>query len=382
MHMSFTWPLALLSGLVVPFLVGLYFWQKRRKRRVAVRFSSVALIRAAAPSRSRWRRLLPMVLFLLGLGLLGIASARPQASVTVPIGRTTIILALDVSRSMCATDIAPNRLTVAQEAARTFIKDQSKGTRIGIVEFAGFAEVVVAPTTDKEALIAAIDGFTTARGTAIGAATLKAIDAIAAVNPSVAPVGPSDPTDPADQAASTDPAVPTDKSGADKATKNDYVPDIIVVLTDGANTQGIDPIEAAQQAVERKVRVYTIGFGTTNPTQMSCSASQLGGEALGGRFPGTGGGFGGGGGGGGFGPGGRQGRFLTIDEPTLREVAAMTGGAYYGAKDASQLKKVFAELPKQVELQSRQVEISAGFAALGALLALVAMVLSLFWNRN
>jgi Ca-activated chloride channel family protein len=299
-------------------------------------------------------------------------------------------MALDVSRSMCATDIEPNRLAVAQEAARSFVASQPKGTRIGIVAFAGFAELVVPPTTDKDALIAAINGFATARGTAIGSATLKALDAISAVNPDVPPI------DAATAASSSvdsfgDPFGPGGGGLGDTAPpeivpretpKEGYIPDIVVLLTDGANTRGVDPIEAAKQAVDRRVRVYTIGFGTENPTQMVCSPEQLGGDAFGGGAFGGGGGGGGAGGGAFGGGGGRRGQFLVIDEPSLMAVAAMTGGQYYKAEDADQLTEVFKELPKQVELQDRDVEVSAAFAGFGALLAGAAMVLSLLWNRT
>lgn len=356
--MSFTWPLALLSLLAIPLLLGAYLWQLRKRRRQAVRFSSVALLRAAMPKRASWKRHVPVALLLAGLAGVGVAAARPQTTATVPLGRTTIMLALDVSRSMCATDVEPNRMAVAQDAARQFVKDQPDGTRIGIVAFAGFAEVVVPPTTDTDQLVAAIDGLTTARGTVIGAATLKAIDALAGVNPDVWPSGTDAP------------------AGARTLAPGEYVPDIVVLLTDGANTRGIDPVEAAQQAVDRHVRVYTIGFGTTNPTSMVCTREQLGGEAFGGD---VGGGFGGGGGGGG-GPGARS--FLVIDEPTLTQVAEMTGGTFHKAEDAAQLQKVFTELPRQVELQEREREVSVAFAALGLLLAAAAVGLSLAWNRS
>ena len=124
-----------------------------------------------------------------GLAALITAMTRPMALVEVPLSRTSIILALDVSRSMCATDVSPNRLTIAQEAALAFIDQQVDGTQIGIVAFAGFAEVVVPPTRDKERLKEAINNFTTSLGTAIGSATLKSLDAIAEVNPAVAPSG-------------------------------------------------------------------------------------------------------------------------------------------------------------------------------------------------
>jgi len=369
---SFTWPLALLLLLAVPLLLAAYFWQLRRKRKHAVRFSHVALIRAALPARSRWRRHVPVALLLASMTGLGIAAARPHVAIAVPLDRTSIILALDVSRSMCATDVTPNRLTVAQDAARAFVKDQAAGTRIGIIAFSGFAEVIAPPTTNRKELLAAIDNLTTSRGTAIGTATLKAIDAIAETNVNVRPTS----EEQASQAQGG-----SDSAGTAKTAVADgnYEPDIVVLLTDGANTRGIGPVEAAQQAVERRIRIYTIGFGTTNPTAIVCTRAQLGGDGFGGdTFGGPGGG-----GGGGAGPGGGGRRsFLVIDEPTLIQVAQMTGGTFHRAEDAAQLRDVFANLPKQVVLQRKEHEISVAFAALGASLALTAIGLSLLWNRS
>ncbi|MCB0131993.1 MAG: VWA domain-containing protein, partial [Caldilineaceae bacterium] len=170
--MSLLWPWTLLCLILIPLGIALYVWMLRRKRRFAVRYSSLALVRAAMPARQRWRRHLPFGLFMLGLTALVLAMARPVAAITVPQSRASIILAMDVSRSMCATDVPPNRLTVAQEAAQAFIADQAAGTQIGIVAFTGFAEIIVPPTNDKDALDAAIDNFTTALGTAIGSAIL------------------------------------------------------------------------------------------------------------------------------------------------------------------------------------------------------------------
>ena len=353
--MTFTWPLALLMGLAVPAVLGAYLWKLRRRRKQAVRYSSVALLRSVIPKGTRWRRHLPIALLLTSLGVLALASSRPQIVRNVSVGRTSIILALDVSRSMCSTDVEPNRLAVAQAAARTFVEDQPKGSRIGLVVFSGFAQLAVPPTTEREPLLTAIDGLTAAFGTAIGSAILKGIDAIAEVNPDVAPVGDA----------------PLDASAAvGAAGANGYVPDIVVLLTDGANTRGIKPLDAVPYAVERGVRIFTIGFGTTQPAPMVCSRAQLGSAALGGG----GGGFGGGGGGG----GGRS--PLVADEPTLQAVAEGTGGQYYRAEDTEQLAGVFADLPKDVETQKEEVEISAAFAALGALLAAAAIVASIRWS--
>jgi len=319
------------------------------------------LIRQALPKRSHWRRHLPFALFLFALTCLIIALARPAAQIEVPLSRTTIILALDVSRSMCATDVSPNRLSVAQEAVIAFIKNQVAGTQIGIVAFGGFAETIVSPTRDKEILQEAVTNLTTSRGTAIGSATLKSIDAIAEINTTVAPSG----LNLGDEASDFETELAT------------YQPDIIVLLTDGANTRGPDPLSAAQQAADRKVRVYTIGFGTTEFTEMVCTQKQLGVEALsedfGRRFNGT---FGGG-----FGGGGNFQRFLFIDEPTLQAVADITGGEYYRAENIDQLYEVFLNLPSQIILQMENLEISVFFSALAAISTLLAILLSLLWNR-
>jgi Ca-activated chloride channel family protein len=354
--MNLLWPWFLPLFLLIPLAVAIYIWVLKRKRRFAVRYSSLALVREALPERSNWRRHFPFALFLIGLANLMMALTRPIAQVEVPLSRTTIILALDISRSMCATDVSPNRLTIAQEAALNFIDDQADGTRIGLVAFAGFAEIVVPPTNDKEVLQETIKNFSTSIGTAIGSATLKSIDAIAEVNPAIEPSG----LNLRDE--DTDPG-PEDKA---------YQPDIIVLLTDGANTQGPRPLDAAQQAADRGLRVYTIGFGTTEPAPMVCTQQQLGTDALDGGF--RGGGFGGGG----FG-GGRFRRYLLLDEPTLQAVADLTGGSYFRAESADQLLKIFLDLPTQIILQKETVEISVVFSTLGAIFVTVAIVLSLMW---
>lgn len=366
--MRFEWPWLLSLYLLVPLLIALYAWILRRRRRFAVRFSNIGLIRAALPKRNRWRQHLPFALFLLALAALTTALARPAAAVEVPLSRTTIILAIDVSRSMCATDVEPNRLTVAQEAALAFIEEQADDTRIGIVAFAGFAEIVVPPTNDKERLKQAVENFTTSLGTAIGSAAYKAIDAIAEVNDAVARSGV---------------AVQTGQEESIDETVRVYQPDIIVILTDGANTRGANPLDAAQAAAARRVRIYTIGFGSEDPGSMVCTRAQLGtdslGEGFGGGFGGMGGGFGNFGGGGGG--GGRFRRFLLLDEDTLRGMAEVTGGEYYRAENAEQLFDVFVDLPSEFVLQKQRTEIGFVFSFLGALLAAAAVVLSMVWNR-
>jgi Ca-activated chloride channel family protein len=280
--------------------------------------------------------------------------------VVVPLNRTTILLAVDVSRSMCSTDVEPNRLAVAQEAALAFVEEQADDVRIGLVAFASFAEIVVPPTNDKQALKEAIETLTTSVGTAIGSATLKSIDAIAELNEAVAPSG-----------------VHLGSEGDEAPDIGFYQPDIIVVLTDGANTRGTPPLDAAQKAADRQVRVYTIGFGSTHPGQMVCTPAQLGSDVFSEGF--GGGGFGWGGFGGGGGGGFR--RFLLLDESTLQGMADLTGGAYYRAEDAEQLYNIFDSLPTEFVLQRERMEISVLFAMAGVVFATLAVALALIWHR-
>jgi Ca-activated chloride channel family protein len=348
--MSFSWPWALLSLLIIPTVCGVVWLLRRRRRRAAVRVTSIALVRAALPGRTRWRRLVPSLLLLLGFATLGIGAARPQATVPVASDSTTIMLAMDVSGSMCSTDMDPNRITVAQKAAIAFIQSQAGGAKIGLVAFAGVAGLQVPPTTDTDKLIEAIDKLSTARGTAIGSAILTAIDGIAAIDPTVASSG-------------VDP---------ESAHRPGYAADVIVVLTDGANTQGPEPATAAEAAAVRGVRVFTIGFGTTTPTRMACTGSQVGGW-YGGYGGGRDRGFGG------YGGGGRS--PLVIDENTLQLVAKTTGGQYYKAENADQLQEALGDLPSRVTVAKKHVDIASWFAGAGGLLVAAAVGLSLWWNR-
>ncbi|GIG86426.1 VWA domain-containing protein [Plantactinospora endophytica] len=348
--MSLSWPWALLALLAVPLLLVARWWLNRRRSRAAVTVSSIALIRAALPGRTSWRRRIPVFLFLAGLLALAAGLARPQASVAVPSNDTSILLALDVSGSMCSTDVAPNRLAVASDAARDFIEAQDGETRIGLVAFSGIAALVVPPTSDKKALLDAIGTLTTARGTAIGQAILAAIDAIAETNPNVAATG-------------------VDLGDVSPDSLGEHQPDTIVVLTDGSNTTGVDPVTAAEQAAARRLRVYTIGFGTTEPAPMVCTPDQIGGEPA----------FGGGPRGEVFGGGGRFRR--EIDEDALTRVADVSGGRYFRAEDAGELTEVLADLPREFGLRKQDVEISVWFVLAGGLLAFTGVGLALWWNR-
>jgi Ca-activated chloride channel homolog len=346
--MSLLWPGFLYLFLLIPLAVLIYIIVLRRRRRFAVRYSSLSLVREAVAKQSWLRKHLPFILFLLALASLVFALMRPVATVMVPSNKATVIMAIDVSRSMCSTDIPPNRLTVAKEAARSFIQNNTSGRQVGIIAFAGFAELIQPPTTDTRLLESAIESLVPARRTAIGSAILRALDAIAEVDDRVAPSELGQGANP----AST--AVP----------KGEYVPHIIVLLTDGASNAGPLPLTAAQQALERGVRVYTIGFGTTNNSSpMDCGDDDpLFGAGFGSPFSGGGGGF-------------RR----EIDEETLKQVAAATGGEYYIATSASELQEVFQNLPTYVIATRETTEISAFFVAIAMFIIILAMILAVRW---
>lgn len=349
--MDILWPGFLLLLGLIPVIVVAYIWILSRRKKYPVRYSSLALIRESIPRTSQLRRHLPFSLFLLGLASLVIALSRPTTKIDVPSGQATVILALDVSRSMCSTDIPPNRLKAAQAAVLSFIDRQDSNTSIGIVAFAGFAAIVQPPTSDQEDLRTAVKNLTTARRTAIGSGILQSLDAIAEVNPNIAPSERS-------ANSETEPQPPP---------REEYAPDIIVVLSDGASNSGPDPLEAATQAVNRGIRIYTIGYGTASGSSMDCGDQFQ--EQF---FSGGGQGFGGGGGGGGF----RRG----IDEDTLMGIAEMTGGEYYSASSAGELHNVFKQLPTYLITKEENTEISVVFTAVGMLIAGLAIFLSMLWH--
>jgi Ca-activated chloride channel homolog len=359
-------PIWLVLLLALPLLIAVRIWVNRRHR-PAVRYSSLSLVREAIPRSSRIRRHLPFALFLLALASLAIAMARPAAIVAVPAGQTTVILTIDVSRSMCSTDIPPNRLLAAEAAATDFINSQSSTTRIGIVAFAGFAELVQAPTTDREVLLDVINTLATGRRTAIGSAILESIDAISEIDPSVP--------------KSTTESTPPNLAPAPVAP-GAYASAIIVLLTDGASNAGPDPIDAAQQAADRGLKVYTIGFGTSDPGSRNpvCGQQFIGGEPGDSFDPGFGGGFGGGGfGGGGGGAGGFR---RDIDEQTLTAIADTTGARYFPAQSADELKQVLQNLPTNTIFKHEVTEISVVFVVIGAVFATMAIFLGQRWRPS
>lgn len=355
--MSFQWHWFLYSLAIIPLLIAIYILVLRRRQRYAVRYSSLALVRGIIPGHSWVRRHLPFIMFLLAITTLGIALARPVAITVVPGNKTTIILTIDVSRSMCSTDVSPSRLQAAQAAALSFVKAHASSAQIGLVAFSSFAELIQPPTTDPAALDEAISSLLVGRRTAIGSGILESIDAISESDKNILPSVP-DPT-------TGDNVVPVPKGA--------YAPDIIVLLTDGSSNTGPLPLDAAKEAADRGIRIYPIGFGTAQGSEFpNCGQQYLGNEQFnnggGGQFFGGGGGFG-------FG-GFRRG----IDEDTLKQIAAATGGTYYSAESAGELEQVFRELPTDLIVKHETTEITAGFAAAGTLLIALAMVLTLLWH--
>ncbi len=342
--MELLWPGFLYLLGLIPILIVTYIWILRRRKPFSVRYSSLSLVRAALPQQNHWRRHIPFALFLLAMSSLIMAVSRPVSIVTVPASNATVILAIDVSRSMCSTDILPSRLEAAKNAALKFVEDQDGKTQIGVVAFAGFAVLVQPPTRDQDLLVTAIKNLTTARRTAIGEGMLMSLDAISEIDDSI--------------------TSPYSGIEAVPLPEGQYVPAIVVVLTDGVSTTGTNPLEAAQLSKDRGVRVYTIGFGTDhNTSAMNCGYQIQNGDQFGQSFGGGGGGF-------------RR----EIDEETLKQVADMTGGTYHLAASADELQDVFQNLPTQLMTVTETTEVSVMFVMIGAMLVALALTLSILWH--
>jgi Ca-activated chloride channel family protein len=344
--MAFLWPELLWLLLAIPALIGLYILLLRRKKKQVLRYASLAMVRDAMGAGQRFRRHVPPLLFLLALTALVVAIARPTATLTLPSQHETIILAMDVSGSMRAADVEPNRIGAAQAAARAFVADQPASARIGVVSFAATASVVQPPTRNRDDILAAIDRFQLQRGTAVGSGILVSLKTIF---PDVEfDLRGSNPRD--------DPrGVPLDKAGASGKAAPKTVPPgsytsaAIILLSDGQTTTGPNPIEAARMAADRGVRIYTVGIGTPN-------GEILGSEGWSMR--------------------------VRLDEESLKTIANVTHGEYFYASNAMDLKKVYESLNTRLALETRQTEITALLAAAAAVITLLAAFLSMLWfNR-
>jgi Ca-activated chloride channel homolog len=345
--MKFLWPEMLWLLLIVPALVAAYFFLLRRKKEAALRYASLSMVKEALGAGQRLRRHIPPLLFLVALLVLIVAIARPAAVITLPSQQRTIILAMDVSGSMRATDVQPNRISAAQAAAKAFVAEQPSTVRIGVVSFAGTASVVQMPTQNREDIVAAIDRFQLQRATAIGSGIIVSLATIfpnAGIDVSSLIYGRYAPR-----------GVPLDQPGKAEnpaftpVPPGSYTSAAIILLTDGQRTTGPDSLEAARMAADRGVRIFTVGFGTK-------SGENIGFEGWSMR--------------------------VRLDEETLKAIAKMTHGEYFYAGSATDLKKVYESLNARLVLEKKDMEISALFSAAAAVAALVSASLSLLWfNR-
>jgi Ca-activated chloride channel homolog len=345
--MSFAWPEMLWLLLLVPAVAFAYVLLLRRKKKAALRYTSLGLIREALGAGQRLRRHIPPFLFLLALTLLLVAIARPTAVVTLPSQHETVILAMDVSGSMRATDVKPSRIVAAQEAARAFVAEQPRTTRIGVVSFAATASVVQSPTHSREDILAAIERFNLQRGTAVGSGILISLKMIF---PDVEfDLRSYNPRGNTQRSAALDTAKAPDKAAPKPVPPGSYTGAAIILLTDGQTTTGPDPIESARMAADRGVRVYTVGVGTAN-------GEIIGAEGWSMR--------------------------VRLDEESLKTIANLTRGEYFYAGNAADLQKIYQNLNTRIFFEQKETEITALFAAAAAVLAFLSALLSMLWfNR-
>jgi Ca-activated chloride channel family protein len=353
--MEFTWPWLLPLLLAVPLLVVVYVWAMRRRVRYALRYSSLTIVKDALGKGPGIRRHIPPALFLVGITAMLIGRARPVGLVTVPAVNATVILTVDVSRSKRAGDIEPTRLDAAIAAAEEFVSQQTPTTRIGVVSFSSSANIVQAPTTDQEAVMVAVDRLQLGSRTAIGSGILASLDAI------------FERRDASGSPPTVDPSVPTPTPTP--VPDGYHEPAIIILLSDGRSNTGPLPLESAQIAANRGVRIFTVGLGTTQ-----------GGSVQGGPGGNSPFGFGGGQFGGGFRGGG--GFNSQLDEQTLQEIATITGGKYFHATETDQLLSIYKNLNTELIVQTQRTELTAWFTGFAGIFLLLGGVLSLLWfNR-
>ena len=346
--MTFMWPHLLWLLLVLPFLVALYAWLLRRKKKLALRFASLSIVREAMGTGPNVRRHIPPLLFLLAIAAMLLAAARPFAVVRLPMQQETIMLAMDVSGSMRATDVLPSRLVAAQNAAKAFLTDLPRGIKVGIVAFAGSAQVAQIPTLSREDLVSAIDRFQLQRGTAIGNGIVLSLATLfpdAGIDLGNMAYGRE-----RSRGVSIDQPAKDDKKQAFvPVAPGSYASGAIILLTDGQRTTGVDSLEAAKLAAERGVRIYTVGVGTVT------------GETIG--FEGWS-------------------MRVKLDEETLKAIAAKTQADYFYAGTAADLKKVYETLSSRLTVEKKETEISGLLALAAAVLAIASAALSMLWfNR-
>lgn len=351
--MRFLWPHMLWLLASLPLLSAAYLYLISRRRKVALLYGSLALPRAVLGRHQRLRRHIPPLLFLVALGVALLACARPVATITLPSDTATLVLAMDVSRSMAATDVAPTRISVAQQAARDLIVGLPASVRLGIVSFAATAIVVQPPTDNRQDMLDAVDRFQLQQGTATGSGLIQALsmllpgdgidlEAILFSGESLAPgIGGRSLT----EAAAADAVRKREQEGR-AVQPGSYRHGAVILLSDGRRTTGPDPLDAARMAAQRGVRVYTVGFGAPQDAMAAVPSMDY---------------------------------TMLPDESTLRSIAMLTEGEYFAAGSAADLTRVYRQLSARFALERRETEMSALLAAAAALLLVAACGLSLLW---
>lgn len=315
--LSFASPELLLALLVVPLLVLGYVALMRRRGRAVSAFADPRLMPSVAPVTPGWRRHVPMTLALVSLAVLLVALARPQATVAVDVERAAVMLVTDRSGSMEATDVRPTRLAAARSSALNFLDDVPRGVRVGLVAFNQIARVVQSPTPDRAETRAAVRSLTPAGGTATGEAIATALGSLRRTERGVRASG--------------------------------RAPAAIVLLSDGASTRGRDPLEAAADAKKSGIPIYAVTVGTDRGTIEVENKGRT------------------------------ERRRVPPDRPTLRRVAQVSGGQYFNASDAAELKVVYDRLGSRLGSRDEPREITAAFAAGAIALLAAAGLLSMHW---
>ena len=354
--MTFADPILLIGLLLVPLALAAYWLVQRRRSRYVVRFTNVDLLGNLVPRTPAWRRHVPPALYLVAIGALVLALARPSMAVQVPREEATIILTIDVSGSMMATDVAPTRLAAAQQAANDFVDQLPATVKVGLVAFSTAPRVVVAPTTDHDALHQGIADLRPRGGTALGDAITTSLEA-AGLDPGVAGNGPTaspstgpsaSPTLLPSASASAGPSA-SDGSGT---AENPVI--ATVLLSDGANSTGeVEPLPAAELAAALGVPIYTIALGTSDG--VVTVPDQLG-----------------------------QLHTLNVppDTETLAAIAETTGGRAFEAPTAEDLAEIYDSLGSRIGYTTEEREVSQWFAAAGLLLVVAGAGLAAHWfNR-
>ena len=341
--LHFIWPEFLWLLLALPLLVMLYIWLLRRKKQNVLRFASLSIVREAMGSGNSIRRHIPPAIFLLAVTAMLVAAARPVAVISLPSNQQTIILAMDVSGSMRATDVKPNRLVAAQEAAKKFLVALPRHVKVGIVAFAGSAQVAQIPTLNREDLASAIDRFQLQRGTATGNSI---VISLAALFPDAGiDLQQANGNRPTPQSRAIDKPA-QEKKAFTPVAPGSYNSAAIIMLTDGARTTGVDPLEAAKMAADRGIRVYTGGIGTVDGHTIGFEGWTM---------------------------------RVRLDEETLKAIATKTNADYFYAGSADTLKKVYETLSSRLTVEKKETEISGLLALAAAVLALLSAGLSVAW---